>query len=209
MNNPSLTSKLFDDNKTSDIDPFELFKEWYEIAKQSETNDANALSFATVDASGMPDVRILLMNGFDEKGFVVYMNLQSAKGEQLKANPKAAAVFHWKTLRQQVRVRGEVEQVSDKQADDYFATRPHGSQIGAHASKQSQPLKSRDELLTATKMIEKKYPNNVPRPNHWSGYRILPLEIEFWKDGKYRLHDRIVFKRETLDSPWRVIRLNP
>ncbi len=209
MNSPDLTSKLFNNENSNEVNPFKLFEEWYEIAKKSEPNYANALSFATVDENGMPDVRILLMNGFDERGFVVYMNLQSAKGEQLKASPKAAAVFYWKTLKQQIRIRGLIEQVSDKEADTYFATRPYGSQIGAHASEQSRPLKSRELLLERTKQFEKQFPNTVPRPAHWSGYRILPLEIEFWKDGQYRLHDRIIFKRKTLDAPWITTRLNP
>ena len=209
MTTTPLTSILFDDNNNEQVDPFKLFDEWYQKAKKSETNDANALAFATVDKNNMPDVRILLMNGFDERGFVVYMNLQSTKGKQLTANAKAAAVFHWKTLRQQVRVRGLVEQVSNEEADAYFATRPHGSQIGAHASKQSQPLSSREELLNRTKQFEKQYPDFVPRPSDWSGYRILPLEIEFWMDGEFRLHNRVVFKRKTINDKWVATRLNP
>ncbi len=209
MSNKDLTSKLFDDKNNEIIDPFDLFLEWYEQAKKTETNDANALSFASVDENGMPDVRILLMNGFDKRGFVVYMNLNSTKGKQLKNNPKAAAVFHWKTLRMQIRIRGLIEQVSNEEADKYFSSRPYGSKIGAHASHQSKPLSNRDELLNRTKEIEKQYPNIVPRPKHWSGYRILPLEIEFWKDGEFRLHDRVVFKRKDLNSPFTPTRLNP
>ena len=209
MSGQKLSDQLFDDENDVIIDPFELFEEWYKLAQETEEKYPNALSFASVDENGMPDVRTLLMNGRDKHGFVVYMNLNSAKGQQLKHNPKAAALFYWKTLNRQIRIRGIVEQVSDKQADEYFATRPKGSQIGAHASQQSQPLSSRNELLKRTKKFEKQFPNNVPRPKNWSGYRIIPLEIEFWKDGKYRLHDRILFKRDNKDAIWQVNRLNP
>lgn len=210
MNKENLTEKLFNDADKSPVDPFDLFEEWFEEAKVNETNDPGAMSFATVDENGMPDVRMLLMNGRDRRGFVVYMNLESAKGRQLMNSPKAAAVFHWKALRRQVRIRGPVEPVSSEEADAYFATRPKGSRIGAHASKQSRPLANREELLKRTKDLEKKYPgDDVPRPDYWSGFRIVPLEIEFWKDGEYRLHDRVVFLRDNPDAPWRAIRLNP
>ncbi len=210
MSKQNLSDILFNDDNDSFVCPFELFEEWYQQAQEAETDYPNALTFATVDKEGMPDARILLMNGRDERGFVVYMNLESTKGQQLKNNPKAAALFYWKALRRQVRIRGFVEQVSDEEADAYFATRPKGSRIGAHASKQSRPLDSRETLLNRTKELEKQYPDEfVPRPKNWSGYRIIPLEIEFWKDGKYRLHDRVLFKRENANAVWQTIRLNP
>ncbi len=205
----NLSEQLFDDDNDNIIDPFELFEEWYQEVQNAQIDYPNALTFATVDKYGMPDARILLMNGRDNRGFVVYMNLKSAKGQQLTNNPKVAALFYWKELRKQVRIRGYVEQISDKQADAYFATRPRGSCIGAHASHQSRPLASRNELLKRTQKFEKQFPNIVPRPKYWSGYRIIPLEMEFWKDGKYRLHDRILFKRENIDANWKTTRLNP
>ncbi len=210
MHKENLTEIIFDDENNNAIDPFDLFEEWYKTAEKNENKYANALSFATVDKEGRPDNRILLMNGRDRRGFIVYMNLNSAKGEQLKNNPNVAAVFYWKSINRQIRIRGYVELVSDKEADDYFATRPRGSQIGAHASDQSKILKSRAQLLEKNEQIAKKYANKpVPRPQYWSGFRIIPLEMEFWKDGKFRLHDRILFKRTNINTPFNAIRLNP
>jgi len=209
MTDQGLTAKVYDDSDKSEIDPFELFEEWFEEAKNTEVNDPNAMALASVDASGMPDVRVMLMNGRDKRGFIFFTNLESAKGQELKANPKAAAVFHWKALRRQVRVRGPVEQVSPELADTYFATRPLGSRVGAHASKQSRPLENREQLIARTREIEQKFGDDVPRPKHWSGFRILPLEIEFWKDGEFRLHDRVVFQRAHQDEKWKRVRLNP
>jgi len=209
MTDQGLTAKVYDDSDNFEIDPFELFQEWFEEAKSTEINDPGAMTVASVDASGMPDARILLLNGHDQGGFVFFTNLESTKGSQLEANAKAAAVFHWKSLRRQVRIRGTVEHVSDEQADAYFATRPLGSRIGAHASQQSRPLESREVLLERTKELEKKFGQNVPRPKHWSGYRIVPLEIEFWKNGEFRLHDRVVFRRAGIHDPWERVRLNP
>ncbi len=209
MSKEILTNQLFEKEDYS-IDPFDLFEEWYELAEKTEKSYPNALSFATCDKNQMPDIRILLMNGRDRRGFVVYMNLNSAKGRQLRENPQVAAVFYWREIKRQIRIRGIVELVSDEEADAYFATRPRGSQIGAHASNQSHPLKSREELLERTKYFEEKFKGQqVPRPKFWSGYRIIPLEIEFWKDGKYRLHDRIIFSRKNINAKWQAIRLNP
>lgn len=209
MTDQSLTAKVYDDNDKSEIDPFELFEEWFEEARNTEVNDPNAMALASADTDGMPDVRVMLMNARDKRGFVFFTNLESTKGQQLKTNPKAAAVFHWKALRRQVRIRGLVEQVSDEQADAYFATRPLGSRVGAHASAQSRPLENREELIVRTRDIEQKFGEDVPRPQHWSGFRIVPLEIEFWNNGEFRLHDRVVFRRANQNEKWERVRLNP
>jgi pyridoxamine 5'-phosphate oxidase len=192
---------------TQAADPIALFHEWLEEAQQSEPNDPNAMALATVDADGLPDVRMVLMKGHDAKGFVFYTNFESAKGRELLAHPKAAALFHWKSLRRQVRVRGPVSEVTDREADAYFATRSRGSRLGAWASRQSRPLESRAALEAAAADYAAKYPGDVPRPPHWRGFRIAPQEIEFWHDGQYRLHDRILFRR-TADG-WEKTRLYP
>jgi pyridoxamine 5'-phosphate oxidase len=206
--------KLSENPKTTDdftegAEPFGLFAAWLAEAEKSEPNDPNAMALATVDETGLPDVRMVLMKGFDEDGFVFYTNLESAKGEELGATMKAALCFHWKSLRRQVRVRGPVKRVSDAEADAYFASRPRGSRIGAWASKQSRPLESRFALEKAVAEYTAKYPiGAIPRPAHWSGFRILPESIEFWADRPFRLHDRIRFTREATGG-WKKTRLYP
>jgi pyridoxamine 5'-phosphate oxidase len=189
-------------------DPFALFGEWLQAANSSEPNDPNAMALATVDASGMPDVRMVLLKGFDASGFVFYTNLESRKGEELAAVPKAALCFHWKSLRRQVRVRGATEPVRLAEADDYFASRPRLSRIGAWASRQSRPLESRAALEQAVAEHEARFPEDaIPRPPHWSGFRLVPQELEFWCDRPFRLHDRLRFSRDA--GGWRKTRLFP
>ena len=195
---------------TESTEPFRLFSEWFNDAVKAEPNDPTAMTLATVDASGMPDARMVLMKGFDEHGFVFYSHVDSAKGRQLTANPKAALVFHWKSLRRQIRLRGTVTTVTAAEADAYFATRPKQAQLGAWASKQSRPLESRLAFEKAIALVAAKHLiGQVPRPPAWSGWRIAPLEFEFWHDRPYRLHDRIVFTRETMNAPWTKTRLYP
>ena len=176
--------------------PIVLFKKWFAVAEKSEINDPNALSLATSTSRGMPSVRMVLLKGLSEKGFVFYTNFNSKKGNDLKKNPKASMCFHWKSLRRQVRVIGKVEEVSKQEADDYYNSRPYKNRISAWASSQSQILDKRETFLDKIKEFEKKYPdeNNVPRPPHWSGWRILPDEIEFWVDGEGRIHERLNYK---------------
>lgn len=206
---PPLTDRLFNQADPGEIDPFALFTEWLDAARESEINDPNAMILATVDADGMPDARAVLLNGRDERGLVFFTNFDSIKGQELRAHPKAALLFHWKSLRRQVRLRGPVEVVSDAEADAYFATRPLQSRLGAHASDQSRPLKNRETLIRKVEAMKEKFGEEVPRPAHWSGFRVKPVEIEFWKDGAFRLHDRFVFKRETPDASWSCTRLYP
>jgi len=190
-------------------EPFRLFAAWLEDATKSEPNDPNGAALATADADGMPNVRMVLLKGFDEAGFVFYTNFESAKGKEILGSMKAAMCFHWKTLRRQVRIRGPVEIVSDAEADAYYATRPRGSRIGAWASKQSRPLESRFALEKAVADYTLRYPiGAIPRPQHWSGFRIMPATIEFWHDRPFRLHDRVVFTR-TAGSGWEKTRLYP
>ena len=193
---------------TESDDPFALFGRWLAEAERSEPNDPNATALATVDADGMPNVRMVLLKGFDERGFVFYTNLESAKGREILGSMKAAMCFHWKSLRRQVRVRGPVERVSDEEADAYFASRPRGSRIGAWASKQSRPLESRFALEKAVAEYTARYAvGTIPRPDYWTGLRIRPASIEFWHDRPFRLHDRVVFSRK--GEGWEKTRLYP
>lgn len=202
------------DAKTQDFttrnEPFALFAEWLEEASASEINDPNAMSLATVDADGLPNLRMVLLKGFDEDGFVFYTNLESQKGTEILGHMKAAICLHWKSLRRQVRVRGLVEQVSEAEADEYYNSRARDSRIGAWASQQSRPLESRFALEKAVAKYAAKYAiGDVPRPPYWSGFRIRPLYIEFWKDGAFRLHDRVVFRRGAIEDDWSKARLYP
>jgi pyridoxamine 5'-phosphate oxidase len=191
-------------------EPLALFKEWFEEAKAREPNDPEAMALATVDASGLPNVRRVLLKGVDHSGFVFYTNLESAKGEELANNPQAALCFHWKSLRRQVRVRGSVMPVSDAEADAYFKTRAKDSQIGAWASRQSRPLEGRFALEREVTRFAAKYAlQSVPRPAHWSGFRLQPLAIEFWRNRPFRLHERLLYARASLDSAWVTNRLFP
>ncbi len=191
-------------------EPLALFQEWFAEAGKSEPNDPNAMSLATVDADGLPDVRMVLLKGVDERGFAFYTNEESAKGRQLAAAPKAAALFHWKSLRRQIRLRGAVTFVSDEEADAYFDSRPRDSRIGAWASAQSRPLESRFALEKAIARYGAKFGvGAVPRPPHWRGFRLDPISIEFWRDRRFRLHDRLSFTRESAGAPWGRQRLYP
>lgn len=191
-------------------DPFGLFAEWLKEAEASEPNDPNAMALATVDEEGLPNVRMVLLKGFDERGFVFYTNFESQKGQEILGTMRAALVFHWKSLRRQVRVRGIVEEVTGQEADEYFASRPRDSRIGAWASQQSRPLESRFALETAVAMNAAKFAiGEIPRPPYWSGFRIRPLSIEFWHDRPFRLHDRVVFRRGADGSAWTKARLYP
>ena len=180
-------------------DPFELFEKWFEEAKKKEINDPNALALGTANKDSVPSVRMVLLKGFDKKGFVFYTNLNSQKGKEIKENPNASMCFHWKSLLRQVRIVGKLNQVEDKIADDYYNTRAYESRIGAWASKQSSILKSRDDLLNSLEDYKKKFKDkhNVPRPNYWSGWNLKPISIEFWLDGDYRIHERLKY---TLDK---------
>lgn len=196
------------DDFTERADPFALFGEWLDEATAAEPNDPNAMALATVDAEGLPDVRMVLLKGFDARGFTFFTNYESAKGREILAHPKAAAVLHWKSLRRQVRLRGPVSEVSAAEADEYFATRSRGSRLGAWASQQSRPLESRFALEKAVAKVTARYPiGEIPRPAYWSGFRIAPVEIEFWKDGAFRLHDRVRFTRQ--GEAWTKLRLYP
>lgn len=178
-------------------DPFALFDLWMQDAKASEPEDPNALSLATVDADGLPNVRMVLLKGFDERGFVFYTNFESQKGTEILGSMKAAMCFHWKSLRRQVRIRGEVSIVDDAEADEYYNSRARGSRIGAWASQQSRPLESKFALEKEVAKYAAKYAiGDIPRPPHWSGFRINPSYMEFWQDGQFRLHDRVMFRRE-------------
>lgn len=191
-------------------DPFTLFAEWFKDAGESEPNDPSAMSIASVDADGMPNVRMVLMKDFDECGFVFYTNFESQKGEEILGQPKAALCFHWKSLRRQIRIRGTVTVVTDEEADAYFNSRERGSRIGAWASQQSRPLEGRFALEKAVAKYAAKHAiGTVPRPEYWSGFRVAPLYMEFWHDRPFRLHDRVVFRRNTPDEDWARSQLYP
>jgi pyridoxamine 5'-phosphate oxidase len=196
-------------------EPFTRFEDWFREATAAEINDPNGMALATSDANGLPNVRMVLLKGLDgddvrNRGFVYYTNLESAKGRELIANPKAAILFHWKSLRRQVRARGMISSVSNEEADAYFATRPRQSQIGAWASDQSRSVENRAHFETDIERITKKFGGGkIPRPPHWSGFRLTPVEIEFWQDRPFRLHDRLVYRREKPQSDWVVTRLYP
>jgi len=191
-------------------DPFGLFAEWLKDAEAKEPNDPNAMTLATVDEEGLPNARMVLLKDFDDRGFVFYTNFESQKGQELLATQKAALVFHWKSLRRQVRVRGLIEAVTAAEADAYFKSRPRDSRIGAWASAQSRPLEGRFALETSVAMYTAKFAiGDVPRPAYWSGFRIKPLAIEFWHDRPFRLHDRVVFNRATPEDKWSKARLYP
>jgi len=190
-------------------DPIALFQAWLAEAHESEPNDPTAMTVATADADGMPSARMVLLKEADDQGFVFYTNTESQKGTELDANPRAALVFHWKSLRRQIRICGSVERVSDADADAYFATRARGSQIGAWASDQSRPLDGRFELEKRVAKFAAKFGiGSVPRPPHWTGYRVKPAEIEFWQDKPFRLHERVVYTRGS-DGTWTTGRIFP
>ena len=191
-------------------DPWILFREWYALAEKNEPNDPNAMALATVGAHGMPSVRMVLFKGHGPEGFMFLTNRESAKGDQLKRHPKAAICLHWKSLKRQVRAEGPIELISDAESDAYFATRPRESRLGAWVSQQSRVLESRAALDLAVADAEKKFEGmDVPRPPYWGGYRLMPLMMEFWLEGRFRLHDRIVYRRAALNSPWTQERLYP
>jgi pyridoxamine 5'-phosphate oxidase len=196
-------------------EPFLLFDEWLKEAWDKEPNDANAMSLSTADANGFPDSRMVLLKGHDARGFTFFTNIESQKGEELAENMQAALLFHWKSLRRQVRIRGAVEKVTDQEADEYFASRAKQSQIGAWASKQSRPIKGRFELEGQVAKYAAKYAlSAVPRPEYWSGFRVLPSYMEFWQDAAFRLHDRLVFtcdpeESKTGERNWSINCLNP
>jgi pyridoxamine 5'-phosphate oxidase len=197
-------------NPTDVHEPFGLFEAWMREAEQTEPNDPNAMALATVDANGMPDVRMVLLKGADARGFVFYTNRESAKGRELDANMQAAANFHWKSLRRQVRIRGPVEQVTAAESDAYFASRPRDSRIGAWASQQSRPLEGRFALEKAVAFYAAKHAiGEVPRPPYWIGYRIKPVYFEFWRDKPFRLHERHVFRRDAPEGGWKTEYLFP
>ena len=201
---------LDDGGIAASSDPFELFQDWMRDAQGAEPNDPNAMALATAGDGGMPNVRMVLLKGADAGGFVFYSNAGSAKGRELAANPHAAINFHWKTLRRAVRAQGHVTQVSDAEADAYFATRPRDSQIGAWASDQSRAMEGRFVFEKRIAEYVLKFGlGKVPRPPHWTGWRIAPLRFEFWRDRPFRLHDRLVYVRDSVTAPWRTERLFP
>ena len=207
MHDPFSALKI---GERSGAEPMNLFAQWLAAAEKAEINDPSAMSLATVDETGLPNCRMVLMRRFDENGIVFFTNFESQKGAEILATGKAAACFHWKSMRKSVRFRGLTEVVSEAEADDYFNSRPRGSRIGAWASRQSRPLESRFALEKEVARHTAKFGTaTIPRPDYWSGFRIRPLSIEFWSDGMFRLHDRLRFDREGLDAPWSTSRLYP
>ena len=203
MNQKSGQNSLGLDNCFEDeANPVDLFKKWFAVAEKSEINDPNALSIATSSKNGIPSVRMVLLKGLSDKGFVYYTNVNSKKGNDLKNNPNASMCFHWKSIRRQVRVSGKVSVVDKEEADKYFSSRDYGSKISAWASSQSEVMKNRNEFLNKIKEFEKKFPdkNNVPRPSHWAGWRVVPDEIEFWLEVKNRSHQRLIYKK--VNNKW-------
>lgn len=190
-------------------DPFRLVEDWLAEASEQEIADPNAVALATVDPQGMPNVRIVLLKAIERDAFVFYTNYESAKGRELDAQPKAAFTLHWKTLQRQIRVRGMIEREDGDIADAYYESRALQSRLGAWASPQSRPIASREALLAEVEKAQATHGDAPPRPPHWGGFRLRPLEVEFWADGAYRLHDRFVWRRETLTSDWRIDRLAP
>ncbi|MDC0215598.1 pyridoxamine 5'-phosphate oxidase [Candidatus Pelagibacter sp.] len=191
-------------------DPLDLFKVWMEEAKKSEINDPNALALATSDSKGVSSVRIVLLKDFNKDGFIFYTNLESQKSKEIKENPNAAMCFHWKSLLRQIRISGKLSKVKDKVADVYYNSRAYDSKIGAWASKQSTVLKKRNDLISSIEMYKKKYKDkkNVPRPNHWSGWSLLPLSFEFWLDGENRIHERLKYIKSS-NGDWSKSLLSP
>lgn len=206
----TLTERLFDDGDRSGLDPFAIFEEWFALAQESEPNDPHAMAVATADESGLPDLRMVLLNRRDARGFCFFTNFESEKGRQLLANPQAAFLMHWKSLRRQVRMRGPVEVVTPEEADAYFATRAKGSRIASATSKQSRPLENRQQMMDEVAALTARIGDgDMPRPAHWSGFRLVPSSMEFWKDGEFRLHDRVRFTRPSPSDPWTSTRLYP
>ena len=204
----TLTERLFDDGDRADLDPYAVFEEWYALAQEAEPNDPHAMALATVDEEGMPDARMVLLNARDSRGVCFFTNFESDKGRQLLAHRNAALLMHWKSLRRQVRIRGSVEVVAPEEADAYHASRARGSQIASAASEQSRPLASRAELIARVDALTAELGEGpVTRPAHWSGFRVVPQVFEFWKDGQFRLHDRVRFVRE--GARWASSRLYP
>jgi pyridoxamine 5'-phosphate oxidase len=190
-------------------DPFAIARDWLNLANRSEPNDANAVALATVDETGLPNVRVVLLKDIEENSFVFFTNYNSTKAKELTYAGKAAFVMHWKSLRRQIRVRGDIEPVTAAQSDAYFMSRSVFSRVGAWASDQSQPLDKRETLVARAKMLTDSLGANPERPEHWGGFRIVPKEIEFWCDGADRLHDRFVWRRADAGGQWHVSRLNP
>jgi len=204
--NPFDLDKCFKDLEN----PIELFKEWFNEAKKTEINDPNVFTLATADTNGIPSARMILLKDYSQNGFIFYTNFNSKKSSDLKENPNASLCFHWKSLLRQIRINGKVSKVSDKESDGYYKTRPYDSKIGAWASKQSSVLKNREELMKLIGDFKKKYPNenDVPRPDHWSGWSLDPNSIEFWLDGKNRIHQRLKYIKND-NNNWEKILLNP
>lgn len=190
-------------------DPFAIAKAWLEEAKAAEVNDPNAIALSTVDANGLPNARMVLLKDIEDAGFVFFTNYTSTKAAELLGSGRAAFVMHWKSLRRQIRVRGDISKVTDAESDAYFLSRSVFSRVGAWASDQSSPLSNRGELEAQAKKMSDELGDNPGRPPHWGGFRITPMEIEFWSDGADRLHDRFTWRRDSADSDWNITRLNP